>query len=72
MFRIDLEDGDGDRDGVGGRPYLRDGTWPVCDHANVLDAVVDDKPTYKKCARFGQPLTHFIRFDIRDEWKTQN
>jgi hypothetical protein len=70
MFRIDFTPGDSDRDGFGGRPYLRDGKWPVCTHEAVLKDVVDDKPTYAPCTRLGQPMTHFLRFDIRAEWQT--
>lgn len=64
MFQLAAHDGDGDRDGIGGRPYLR-GDWPVCRHEHVVTT-----EGHAKCARFGQPLAHFLRFDVRAEWDT--
>jgi hypothetical protein len=66
VIRIELTDGHGDRDGAGGRPYLRDGLWPTCS----FQRVVQDDGSPGKCRRFGQPLTHFFRFDVREEWGT--
>lgn len=57
--------GDGDRDGIGGRPHLRNGEWPVCRHEHVVTA-----EGHARCPRYGQPLTHFLRFDVRAEWET--
>jgi hypothetical protein len=57
MVGIVATEGEGDRDGIGGRPYLRDGRWPVCANAS--------------CKRNGQALTHYLRFDVRAEWGTR-
>ena len=60
---IESEAGEGDRDGIGGRPHLRNGEWPVCTHDQVVTA---GGPA--RCPRFGKSLTHFFRFDVRPEW----
>jgi hypothetical protein len=60
--QLERIDGDGDRDGIGGRPYVRDGVWPVCTNDRFVTA---DGPA--RCARYGQPMAHFLRFDVRAE-----
>lgn len=63
--QLTIGEGDGDRDGVGGRPYLRDGVWPVCANQHVVGTAGAGP-----CPNFGQPMLHFLRFDVRAGWGT--